>query len=175
LGVTHCSNQACPVFRSESPLIQRASMSGAIRKARMYASKGFSPNMREGQSAGRMPGACVTGASKPSIVSANPPLNNANELVQMFLMIGFTPAMAYANAIITTPATTNAAAERAVSRRVNTMPASAPSSTLKQAGQVDRMPSGSKTTRPSTGQCGKKCSTPMTARSMTETQFHSGS
>jgi quercetin dioxygenase-like cupin family protein len=86
--------------------------------------------------------------------------------VHRFLMIGFTPAMAYATPIISAPAITKLGAGLANSPRACAMPAIAPSRTLTQAGQVESSPSGSKTTLPPTGQYGKKWFTPMTVRSM---------
>jgi len=65
-----------------------ASTSGAARKHRMYASSGFSPKMRAGDSSCRTPDTCDTGMRMPSKTTQKPPLNNAKVLVQMFLMIG---------------------------------------------------------------------------------------
>ena len=52
--------------------------------------------------------------SAPSSASANPPLNSAKVLVQMFLMIRQTPVSDIASAIITAPAAMNETAGRAV-------------------------------------------------------------
>ena len=122
----------------------------------MYASSGFSPKMRAGQKTGPTPGACETGISTPNNTSPKPLLNNAKVLVQMFLMMGHTPSSSIASAINAAPAITAVSAGDLKYPRVYAMPTSAPSSTLKQDGQVDRMPSGSKTTLPSTGQYWKE-------------------
>src|SRR6187397_1627754 len=112
--------------------------------------------MRAGQSAGPTTDICEIGMSRPSATSEKPPLNSAKVLVQMFLMIGQTPTSSVATTIITAPETTYTSESLTNRPRVNARPASAPTSTLKQDGHVERIPSGSKTTFPSTGQCWKK-------------------